>query len=431
MPPLSIHSFPSAILHVDGDSFFASCEQALNPKLKDKPVVVGKERGIATAASYEAKSKGVKRGMRVSEIKKLCPNCIFLPANFETYGLFSQRMNNIVRRYTPEVEEYSIDECFANLSGLRRPLKMSYSKIAARIKKVLEIELGITFSLGLAPTKVIAKIASNWNKPSSLTVIPGKDIHLYLENLPLERIWGIGHQTSAYLKKLGVYTALEFASQSEKWINSNLTKPHQQIWQELQGISVLPVEHQTQRNYQSITRSRTFTPPSNDKDFILAKLSQNIEAACAKARRHQLAASQIFFYIKTQEFKYYGAQIKLKQATNFPGRILNLIEKYLPQLFSPHKLYRTTSITLSKLKSNNRTQMDLFGQAQQSIKLAKIYQGIDRLTSKYGKQTIFLSSSLNPHAVNKHSYQPLKQNVALSGKYMRKKLNLPFLGETR
>src|SRR5512135_3459873 len=114
-----IRSYPRAILHVDGDSFFASCEVAKNPALRGKPVITGKERGIVSAASYEAKARGVKRGMNLREARAVCPDAIILPSDYETYSLFSERMYTIVRRYTPAVEEYSIDECFADLTGLR------------------------------------------------------------------------------------------------------------------------------------------------------------------------------------------------------------------------------------------------------------------------------------------------------------------------
>src|SRR5215471_13960231 len=175
--PLTLHSFPRAIVHIDGDAFFASCEQSRDPSLQGKPVVTGKERGIAASMSYEAKAHGVTRGMRVWEIKRLCPEAIIVPSDYETYSLLSTRLFSIVRRYTPEVEEYSIDECFCDVTGLRRVLRMSYLQIAERIKHTLDTELGFTFSVGLAPNKVVAKIASKWQKPSGLTTIPGKELH--------------------------------------------------------------------------------------------------------------------------------------------------------------------------------------------------------------------------------------------------------------
>src|SRR4051812_26108923 len=152
--PLTLHSFPRAVMHIDGDAFFASCEQARDPQLQGKPVITGKERGIAASMSYEAKARGVTRGMRLSEIKRLCPDAIILPSDYETYSLLSQRLFAIVRRVTPDVEEYSIDECFADLTGLRRPLRMPYVEMAAKIKHDLDTELGFTFSVGLAPKEL-------------------------------------------------------------------------------------------------------------------------------------------------------------------------------------------------------------------------------------------------------------------------------------
>jgi DNA polymerase-4/DNA polymerase V len=118
-----INSFNNAIVHIDGDSFFASCEIAKNPQLRGKPVITGKERGIVSSMSYEAKRLGVTRAMKLSDIKKICPDAIILPSDYETYSLYSKRMYEIVRRYTPDIEEYSIDECFANLTGMRRVKK--------------------------------------------------------------------------------------------------------------------------------------------------------------------------------------------------------------------------------------------------------------------------------------------------------------------
>src|SRR5215470_12386510 len=217
MEPLTLSSFPRAIVHIDGDAFFASCEQSRRPKLQGRPVVTGKERGIVASMSYEAKARGVTRGMRISDIRKVCPDAVILPSDYETYSLLSKRFFAIVRRYTPDVEEYSIDECFADLTGLRRPLRMSYLKIAERMKKALDTELGFTFSVGLAPNKVVAKIGSKWEKPSGLTAIPVGELPRYLTTLPVEKVWGIGPNTTALLRQHGIQTAFEFAQRPEAW----------------------------------------------------------------------------------------------------------------------------------------------------------------------------------------------------------------------
>ncbi len=185
--PLTIHSWPRAILHLDADAFFASCEQAIHPELKGKPVITGKESGIVAAASYEAKARGVKTGMSLFEAKKVCPEAVILPSDYETYSLFSVRMFEILRRFSPDVEEYSIDEAFVDLTGLRRSFHGPYGMIARQMQETVETELGITVSVGVSLSKVLAKIGSKHNKPHGLTLIPGREIHLYLEKLPVER----------------------------------------------------------------------------------------------------------------------------------------------------------------------------------------------------------------------------------------------------
>src|SRR4051812_14670659 len=292
--PLTLASFPRAILHIDGDAFFASCEQAANPKLKGKPVVTGLERGIASSMSYEAKARGVTRGMAVHDIRRVCPECVILPSDYETYGLMSLRMFEIVRRFTSQVEEYSIDECFADLTGLRRYLRLGYAALAAEIKRTLDAELGVSFSVGLAPSKVLAKLASKWKKPSGLTVIPGREAHRFLAALPVEKVWGIGPQTAAYLVQHGMPTALAFARRDRAWVDATLTKPHKEIWHELNGTPINLVNTEKKTAYKNIGKTRTFTPPTQDKELVFSQLSKNIELACIKARRYHLSTRHIF-----------------------------------------------------------------------------------------------------------------------------------------
>lgn len=381
---LAVFDYPKAILHVDGDAFFASCAQALNPKLKGKPVVTGSERGIATAVSYEARAFGIKRGMRGSEIKQLCPECVFAASDYESYSLFSFKMFNIVRRYTPLVEEYSIDECFADLTGLRRSARASYEQLAAKIKHDLETEVGITFSVGLASSKVVAKIASGWSKPSGLVAIPGRQIHRYLEKFPLTEVWGIGPQTAAYLTKMGVKTTLEFVHKSESWVRRWLTKPHWEIWRELHGIAVYPIEtvHQPAR---SIVRSRTFYPASADSHFLFAQLTQNIEVACAQLRRHRQAGKKAFFFLKTAEFSYRGGEVKLSVPTNIPTVLAGIVKPQFDRLVEPGRLYRATGVVITKLGSEDQEQLDLFGQGTVEGRWRNVFRATDALGQKYAR----------------------------------------------
>lgn len=433
MAPFTLHSFPRAIIHIDADAFFVSCEVAKNPSLRGKPVITGAERGIASAMSYEAKARGVTRAMKVSEIKKVCPDVIILPSDYETYSLYSKRMNSIVRRYTTQVEEYSIDECFADITGLRRPLRMSYEAIAERIKRDLETELGITFSFGLAPSKVLAKVASKWKKPAGLTVIPARDAHVFLAQLGAGKVWGIGPQTEAHLLKHGVKTALDFAQKSEAWVTQNLTKPHQEIWHELRGTAVYELVTEEKHDYQSISKTKTFTPPSKDRAFVFSQLSKNIENACIKARRHNLASQEAHCFLKTQEFRYRGITLTLSRPTSAPQEIIALVKERFPALFQPGVLYRATGVVLGKLSEPRGSQLDLFGSAIHAERIDEVNKALDRLDAKYGKHTVFLGSSLSALTTPTHhgARGGTTQRFAniFKGETKRQHLRIPMLGE--
>src|SRR5450759_706670 len=188
----SLPSWPQAILHIDGDAFFTSCEEVIHPELKGKPIITGVERGIVACASHAAKKIGIKRGVSLRDAKSICRELIVLPSDYETYSLFSRRMFMIMRRFTPQVEEYSTDEAFADITGLRRLLRSSYETIAGKIKKEIQSEIGFTVSVGLSLTKVLAKVGSKYQKPDGLTVIPGRSIADFLKDLSVDKIWGIG-----------------------------------------------------------------------------------------------------------------------------------------------------------------------------------------------------------------------------------------------
>ena len=435
-------SLPRAILHIDGDSFFASCEVAKNPSLRGKPVITGKERGIVSACTYEAKARGVKRGVSLREALKMCPDAIILPSDYETYSIFSHRMYEIVRRYTPAVEEYSIDECFADLTGVRRMHHMPYPKIAEAIQRDLERELGMTFSIGVSATKVLAKIGSKWKKPAGLTVIPLHDAHLFLAKTPCINVWGIGSNTAAYLEKLGVRTALELARKDDAWVRANLSKPYVEIWKELGGEVVNELDTEGRKSYQSIQKTKTFTPPSRDPHFVFSQLSKNVENACIKARRWGLATRSIFFFLKTQDFRYHGYEITLSYPTCVPQDMLKVVGEYFPKVFSAQggsalggqpPLYRATGVILMKLHDAGSAQLDLFGSVLKSDGLKKVFESVDAISARYGKHAVFLGSSFQAMAFGTHLGErgdmPTRVRELFKGETPRRRLGIPSLGE--
>jgi DNA polymerase-4/DNA polymerase V len=429
--PLIISSWPQAIMHIDADAFFASCEQAIHPELRGRPVITGKERGIVAAASYEAKARGVSRGVRLSDVKKLCPDAVILPSDYETYSLFSVRMFEILRRFSPDVEEYSIDEAFVDLTGLRRTYHGSYETIAEKMRAAIKQELGITVSAGVSLSKVLAKIGSKHRKPDGLTMIPGRDIHVFLGNLPVEKVWGIGPNTAAYLNKHGIRTALEFARKDEEFVIKHLSKPYQELWHELNGRSVYPVTTETKSSYQSISKAKTFTPPSDDEAFVFAQLSKNLENACIKARRYHLAANRLIVFLRQQDYQSTGAELKLSRPSAFPSELYTLLREGFRQLYLPATPYRQTGVVLSGLVAESGVQYGLFEDTAKIAKMAKIYESIDELSRKYGKHSVMHGASLATKLQAQHEGErgdvPVRKGDLFKGENKRQRLGLPML----
>jgi len=374
----------------------------------------------------------VKRAMSLRDVKKVCPDAVLVPSDYETYSLYSMRMFEIVRRFTSDVEEYSIDECFADLTGLRRPLKMSYEQIGRKIKEELDRDLGFTFSIGLAPTKVLAKIGSKWKKPSGFTSIPGRRIHEYLKDLPVSSVWGIGPQTTALLNKFRIYTAYEFASKEKEWIERYFYKPQLEIWQELRGNLVNDISLEKKNHYQSISKTKTFTPPSSNYQYVYSQLSKNVENACIKLRRHNLFCMKFFFYLKTQDFKYQGIELSLTRGTDVALSLLREIEGHFAGVFNEQKEYRATGIVLMDLKVNTTQQLDLFSDPIKTEKMSKLFGGIDEVSRRYGKHTLFLGSSFEAmtktHHAGKRKKQVERKKNLFKGETKRKRLGIPMLG---
>jgi len=425
----SLHSWPRAIVHIDGDAFFTSCEEAIHPELKGKPLITGGERGIVACASYPAKRRGVARGVPLHQAKRICPELIILPSDYETYSLFSRRMFNIMRRFTPDVEEYSIDEAFCDITGLRRSLRSSYAGIAEKMKASIERELGLSVSAGISLTKVLAKVGSKYRKPSGLTIIAGRSIARYLENLPVGKVWGIGPATTSYLAKMGVRTALEFSRLSEAVVRKRLTKPGVEVWRELRGESVYPVMSQEKSVYASISKMKTFAPPTSDREYLFAHLLRNLESACIKARRYGLAPGKIVSLLRTQQFRDLGSEATLTRPSALPLELSGLLRELFDALYRPEELYRATGVILLELAHDTNIQYSLFESPMRVEKIRDLYEAMDGLSGKYGKHALHLGAShpLEQAGRGKRGAPTVRDETRFFGETKRRHLGLPIL----
>jgi DNA polymerase IV len=423
-------SFPRAILHIDGDAFFTTIEQAIHPEWRGRPMVTGKERGIIACASYEAKALGIKRGVRLHEAVRMCRDLIVLPSDYETYSLYSKRMFNILRRFTPVVEESSIDEGFADLTGLRRLHRSSYEDIARRVKDTIRAELDITVSAGLSLSKGLAKLASKFRKPDGFTAVPGYYLHLFLQRHDLDDVWGFGPNTTSLLQKQGLKTAYDFAARPEAWAGRLLGKIGREIWNELRGNSVYPVTTEEKSAYATISKCKTFTSPSADPEFVYARLLRNVESACIKLRRHKLRARRLCVALRRRDFSQVFMEARLTRATSSPQEMAPLIQELFAQLVEAGVEYRTTMVVMSELEAERGEQYDLFEDRVRIEKMSAASRAVDEVNDRYGKHKVALGSGLflDRHRRTDRDDAPVRKADLLAGETARRRLCIPKLG---
>lgn len=426
---ITLSSWPRAIAHIDADAFFASVEQAIHPEFKGKPVITGAERGIVAAASYEAKAYGIKRGVPLSEVTRICPKCILLPSDYETYSLFSKRIFSILRRFSPEVEEYSIDEAFVDLTGTRRIHRTGYKEIGQTIAQTIEKELGITVSVGISLSKSLAKLCSKYRKPNGLTVVPGRHIHLLLGKTKLEDIWGFGTNTVALLSKYGLKTALDFVEKEETFAENLLGKVGLDLWNELRGEYLYKIDPNPSGNQYSISKFKTFTPPSHAEKEVFSRAIRNLESACIKARRNGLAGKRITLCLRENNFSTYGMEAKLSRPSASPIELMNTFKQIFKKLYKKGVNYRATGVVLSELTDSPSFQLGLFENPLKVIESREVFNAVDTINKKFGKHTVFIANGLHigEQHQGKRNSTPYRKSEKLKGETIRQHLKLPLL----
>jgi len=427
---ITLSSYPRAIVHIDGDAFFASCEQAQQPSLKGKPLITGKERGIISSASYEAKALGIKRGISISEAKKIYPQLIVLSSDYETYSLYSQRMCAIIRRFTPDVEEFSIDEAFCDITGLRRIYRASYPSIARKIKGTIQKELDITVSAGISLSKTLAKICSRYQKPDGFTAVAGLRLHEFLKDIPLEMVCGFGKNTVELLNKYGVRNVLEYIHRPLFFARNLLGKIGEELWLELRGESVYPLTTDSKAKYLSISKTKTFIPASKNRDFVRAKLLRNLESACIKLRRHKLSALGLAIHLRTANFENQGLSAQLNRHCSSTIDFTGICSRLFEMLFTPGVSYRATGIVLLEIVSEGIDDRTLFDDPLRIKKIDRLYAALDSINKRYGKHTVHLAGA---HAAGilkqTHSRNTIarRKKELLKGETFRRRLGIPLL----
>ncbi|MDP6214664.1 MAG: DNA polymerase IV, partial [Acidimicrobiales bacterium] len=291
------------ILHVDMDAFFASVEVVRNPDLRGRPLVVGGsgERGVVAAASYEARVFGIRSAMPSLRARSLCPDLVFLPGDHAHYREVSGRVMAIFHRFTPLVEPLSLDEAFLDVGGAGRSVG-DPGGIASEIRRLVSVEEGLTCSVGVAPNKFLAKLASEQAKPrvstsgshegSGVCVVPPASVEAFLAPLPAEVVWGVGPRTMERLRRLGVVTVGDLAVVPEATLVSLLgAAVGSQLWRLSRGVDDRSVE--PGQSVKSIGHEETFTVDLMDPESLMHELGGMADSVAGRAREAGVTARTV------------------------------------------------------------------------------------------------------------------------------------------
>lgn len=378
---------------VDGNNFFASCEVLMNPSLKGKPVcVLSNNDGCVIARSYEAKKLGVKMGMPYFMAKKAFPDVTYLSADFSLYHELSQRMMNLISSYSDKVDVYSIDEAFLDITGLDKVLKLSFKEIAIKIKQDIESHIGVSVSVGIANSKVLAKLATHKAKnKNGIYVIESNNIKDELQNIPVEEVWGVGKNIARSLRKYGIFYADEILLKDDNFYKVNYGKKGLELKYELMGISVIPLTG-IEEKPKSIQRTRAFPEFSRNKRYIITELEMHLHNICKKLRMNNQKTSLIYVMLRTKDFRVFVKDKKLDVATDSEFILKKTVIELFESVFNEEIVYRSSGIYAAELKDTEKVQLPLFEKISHK-KGEEVSLVIDKIEGIYGRGSISLGYS--------------------------------------
>lgn len=348
------------ILHIDMDSFYASVEMHERPELRGKAVVIGADpkngagRGVVSTCSYEARAFGIRSAMPISQAFVLCPHAVFLPPDFPRYVKASADVMAILKAHDYPLRQVSIDEAFLDVSCLGT--FAAATELAVRIKGSILTQLGLTCSIGIAPTKVVAKIASDVNKPDGLTVVEPENLFRFLAPMPVRKIPGIGKKSEAELFELGIRTVKDLAACDIQVLIARFGR----FAIALQGITagIDTGEVKERDGMRSISRETTFTNDTNDELIIAATIDALTEEVCRNLSDESLRCRTVTVKVRYQGFVTKTKARTLPHYTNDPAAIRTCAHSLIRDIFDDRKI-RLIGIRLSSFYTSDARQMTL------------------------------------------------------------------------
>lgn len=382
---------------VDCNNFYASCERVFNPKLENKPVVVlSNNDGCVIARSNEAKALGIPMGAPAFKMEEfLKTNQVYVfSSNYALYGDMSERVMTTIASFVKDIEIYSIDECFLDFSGYKY---LNLPMVARNLKNDVKQYTGIPISIGIAPTKTLAKVANKASKKSKelngvYILDTQQKIIDALKVFPVEDIWGIGRQYAKFLKKYNINTAYELSQANDSWIRNNLKIVGLRTVEELRGIPCNDLEL-VAPDKKAVCTARSFGKLTNNYDLVSEALANYASVCTAKLRRQKSATNIVTVFLETNPFKanepqYYKTKsMELPVATNYTPKIIEYSQQLLKSIWKDGYNYKKCGVVLTGLVQDDSVQQSLFEKGD-TVENKKIMSVLDALNSRYGRDTL-------------------------------------------
>jgi DNA polymerase-4 len=380
------------ILHVDMDAFYASVEQRDDPSLRGRPVIVGGTggRGVVAAASYEVRKFGVHSAMPVREALRRCPDAVCVHPRISHYAAESKRIFDVFHEFTPLVQGLSLDEAFLDVTASIAALGPA-EEIAAEIKRRIHDRTRLTASVGVAPNKLVAKIASDLRKPDGLVVVRQHEVRQLLEPLPIRRLFGLGAKTAPKVEALGIHTLGELSRANPARLRPIFGRYTDRVQQRAAGIDDRPVV--PDRDEKQISAEETFETDIADHSRLQTEIVRLADKACSRLRSQELTAGCVTVKIRRKDFTTYTRQRHVEPPTQETRVVtavaLELLHTWLAS--QPRAALRLLGVGVSDLKP--AVQMDLFVDATTG-RNRQLDAAVDRIREKFGKVALKPASSL-------------------------------------
>lgn len=385
-----------SILHVDMDAFYASVEQRDDPSLRGRPVIVGGTgpRGVVAAASYEVRKFGVHSAMPMREALRRCPDAVCVHPRISHYAAVSQQIFVVFHEFTPLVQGLSLDEAFLDVTASTGALGAAES-IAAEIKHRIRGRTGLTASVGVAPNKLVAKIASDLGKPDGLVVVRPEEVRALLDPLPIRKLFGLGAKTAPKVEALGIHTLGELSRASAARLRPIFGRYAERVLQRAAGVDDRPVIPDLDE--KQVSAEETFDTDIADPARLRSEVARLADRSCARLRAKELSAACVVVKIRRGDFTTYTRQRHIEPATQETRVVAAVATELLDAWLAtqPGAALRLLGVGVADLAP--ATQMDLFT-VPQSTRNRGLDAAVDRIRDRFGSAALRRASSLSPPA---------------------------------